>query len=65
MMTLVDLIAIDVETPMIDSRCFLEKEFTKLIRINSQMILYIIVNQAYSCHGYVCGPLIWDTKDIL
>ena len=34
MMSMVDLVAIGVETPMIDSGCSLEKEFTKLIRMN-------------------------------
>ena len=34
MMTMSDLIAIGVETLMIDSGCSLEKEFTELIRMN-------------------------------
>ena len=34
MMSMVDLIAIGIETQRIDSGCSLEKEFTKLIRIN-------------------------------
>ena len=34
MMSMADPIAIDVETLRIDSRCSLEKEFTKLIRMN-------------------------------
>ena len=34
MMSMVDPIAISVETLMIDSGCSLEKEFTKLIRMN-------------------------------
>ena len=34
MMIMVDLITIRVVTPMIDSRCYLEKEFTKLINKN-------------------------------
>ena len=33
-MTMVDPIAIDVETLRIDSECSLEKEFTELIRTN-------------------------------
>ena len=33
-MSMVDLVAIDVETPWIDSRCSLEKEFSELIRMN-------------------------------
>ena len=34
MMSVVDLIAIGVETLMIDSGCSLEKEFTELIYMN-------------------------------
>ena len=34
MMSMVDPIAISVETLKIDIRCSLEKEFTKLIRMN-------------------------------
>ena len=34
MMSMTDLIAIDVETLRIDSECSLEKEFTELIRMN-------------------------------
>ena len=34
MMSMVDLVAIDIETLMIDSGCSSEKEFTKLIRMN-------------------------------
>ena len=33
-MSMADLMAIDVETPRIDSGCSLEKEFTELIRMN-------------------------------
>ena len=33
-MRMADPIAIDVETPMIDSGCSLEKEFTELVRMN-------------------------------
>ena len=29
------------------------------------MVLYLTVNQVDSCHNCVCGPLTWDTKDIL
>ena len=35
MMSMADLEAIGVETPMIDNGCSLEKEFTKLICMNS------------------------------
>ena len=34
MMSMADLMAISVETPRMDSRCSLEKEFTELIRMN-------------------------------
>ena len=34
MMSMVDLVAIIIETLWIDSGCSLEKEFTQLIRIN-------------------------------
>ena len=39
------------------SGCSLEKEFTKLICMNPSVILYLTVNQVYSCHGCLCGPL--------
>ena len=57
MMSMTDPIAISVEILRIDSRCSLEKEFTKLICINPCMVLYITFNQVDSCHGCVCGPL--------
>ena len=34
MMSMTDLVAIDVETPKIDSGCSFNKEFTKLIYMN-------------------------------
>ena len=34
MMSMANLVAISVETQRIDRKCYLEKEFTKLIRIN-------------------------------
>ena len=57
MMNIADLVAINVETPRIDSGCSLEKEFTKLTHMNHLMIFYLIFNQVDSCHGRVCGPL--------
>ena len=57
MMSMVDPVAISVETLKIDNRCYLEKEFIELICINPGMILYLIVNQVDSCHNCVCGPL--------
>ena len=57
MTSIVDLVDIDVETPRIDSRCSLKKEFAKLIRMNLQMISCQIINQVDSCHVYVRGLL--------
>ena len=57
MMSMIDPIAIGVETLRIDSRCSLEKEFTELIRLNPLIVLYLTINQVDSCHGCVCGPL--------
>ena len=65
MISMVDLIAIDVEILRIDSGWSFEKEFTELIRMNPSMVLYVIANQVDSCHACLCGPLTWDTKDIL
>ena len=65
MMSMTDFVAIGVEILRIDSGCSLEKEFIELIRMNPWMVLYLTVNQVDSCHGCVCGPLTWDTKDIL
>ena len=65
MMTLADSVAIGVETLRIDSGWSLEKQNIKLIRMNPLMILYLTFNQVDSCHDCVCGPLIWDAKDIL
>ena len=39
MTTMVDPVAIDVETLRIDSGCSLEKEFTELIHMNPLMII--------------------------
>ena len=57
MMSMIDHIAISVETLRIDSGCSLEKEFTELIHMNPGMVLYLSVNQVDSCHGCVCGLL--------
>ena len=64
-MSMADPIAIGVEYLRIDNGCSSEKEFTELIRMNPWMVLYLSVNQVDSCHGYLCGRLTWDTKDIL
>ena len=55
MMSMDDPIATGAETLRIDSGCSLEKEFTKLIRMNPRMVLYLIFNQVDSCHGCVYG----------
>ena len=65
MMRMADPVAIDLEIVTLDSGCFLEKEFTKLIRMNPWMILYQTINQVALCRGYVRGLLTWDIKDIL
>ena len=57
MMSMADPIAIGVETLSIDSGYSLEKEFTKLICVNSSMLLYLTVNQVDSCRGCVCSLL--------
>ena len=53
MMSMADLVAINVETLRIDSGCSLEKEFIELICINPLMVLYLSVNQVDSCHDFV------------
>ena len=40
MISMTNLVAINAETPMIDSGCSLEKAFTALICINQLMVLY-------------------------
>ena len=56
-MSMHDLVAINVETQRIDSGCSLEKEFTKLICMNPWMVFRQTFNQVYSCHNCVRGPL--------
>ena len=57
MMSMVDPIAIGVEILTIDSGCYLEKEFTEMIRMNPRMVLYLTINQVDSCHCCIFGPL--------
>ena len=64
-MIMIDFVAIGVKILRIDIGCSLEKEFTRLICISLLMILYLIVNHVDSFHGYVCGRLTSDTKEIL
>ena len=56
-MSMADLIAIGLEILRIDRGCFLEKEFTELIRMTPLMVLYLTVNEVDSCYGCVRGPL--------
>ena len=56
-MNMVDPVAISVETLIIDSRCSLEKEFTKLICMNPGTVLYLVVNRVDSCHGCIYSLL--------
>ena len=64
MMSMTDVVAITVETPRMDSRCTLEKEFTKLIRMNPFMVSHLTVNPVDLCHDCVRDALTWETKDI-
>ena len=57
MINMGDHVGINTETPRIDGGCSFEKEFTKLIYMNHQIILYLIVNQVDLFHDCVCGPL--------
>ena len=57
MISLVDLVANNVETLRIYSKCYLGKEFTKLIYRNPLMILYQTINHFTLCNDCVCGPL--------
>ena len=43
MMSMTDLVAIVMDTPMINNRCSLKKEFIELIYMNPSMILYLNV----------------------
>ena len=57
MMSMIDLVAVSLETLKIDSVCSFEKDFTILILMNHLMLLYLIINQVDSCHGCVSYPL--------
>ena len=57
MMSMVERVAIGMETPKIDSKCSLKKEFNELICINPWMVLKLIFSQVDSCHSYVCSLL--------
>ena len=47
MMSIVDLIAIDMETLMIHGGCYLEKKFTKLFPMNLFLVLRYISLQNF------------------
>ena len=49
MMSMANHVAISVETIRIDSGCNLDNEFIELICMHIFMILYLRVNQVYSC----------------
>ena len=57
MISMTDLIIICVKTLMIYSECSLENKFTKLIRMNILIILFLTINHVNLCHSCVYGPL--------
>ena len=57
MISIVDLVAISVDTLRIGSKYSLEKEFTELTFMNPFVVLYLIFNQVDSYHICVCGCL--------
>ena len=57
MMNMTNLDAIGMDTLWIDSGWSMEREFTEFIYMNLIIKLYLTINQVYSCHGYVHGPL--------
>ena len=56
-MSMVDHVAIGVDTPKIDGGCSLDREFIELIHMNPRMVLYQTINHVDSCYGCVCDPL--------
>ena len=65
MMSMVDHVAISVETLRTARGRSLKKEFNELIRMNPYVVLHLTINQVDSCYSCLCGPLTRDTKDIL
>ena len=57
MMSMVDIVAIHMDTLMIDSGYSMKKELIKRIHLNPEMVVYLTINQVDLCHGCVCGPL--------
>ena len=60
-----DLMAIGVQTSIIDSGCSFKKDFTKVIYMNSYIVSYLTINQVDSYHDCVCGSLNLDIKDTM
>ena len=56
-MSIVDLVTVGMKILRIDSTSSLKKEFAKLIDMNPQIVLYLIINQINLCRNYVCDPL--------
>ena len=52
-MSMVNLIAICVETLRIDNGCTLEKESIELIPMNLRIVFYLIMNQIDSHHDCI------------
>ena len=55
-MSMTNLVAIGVETPRIDSRFSLEKEFIEVIYMNLLMVLYLTFNYTDSFHVSLSTP---------
>ena len=56
MMSMIDHVTINVETPTVDNECYLEKELTEFIHTNPSIVLHLTVNQVKSCHNCVFYP---------
>ena len=56
MMSIYDLVAIDVETSKLDSRYSLEKYSTKIICIYPWIVLYLIIYHVDLCRSCVLDP---------
>ena len=57
-MSMVDLVAIDVESPRIDFGCSCEKDFSELICMNPSMILYLTIDQVF----FMSELCIWSSN---
>ena len=65
MMSMVDLVAINMETPKIDSGCNLNKKLHWIDLYESLNDILLTLNHFDICHDYVCGPLTKETKEVL